>query len=172
MKNISRENILFMHRLLLPTLIFGFCLFYFWEVNQLPNQQDRLLITPVFWLMVPLFLLVLLHEWKEKKKGADQKEEEPLLDYQKVEQSLKGEQKETDVVLTRAVFQYMVSIGVYLILIPLIGFIIATLLFLPVTMRMLGATSWKLIGITSVLLVLFIHVLFSIWLNIPIPTLL
>lgn len=58
---------------------------------------------------------------------------------------------------------------IYVFLLSILGFVIATFLFLIISMKLLKAGSNKVIFIISFLTVLIIYVSFSMLLNVPIP---
>lgn len=59
---------------------------------------------------------------------------------------------------------------VYVVAMPKVGFYVTTLAMLIVYMRVLGIRSWKTILIVTVIVMLFIFGLFTLGLNIPLPT--
>jgi hypothetical protein len=55
------------YKLILPTLIFMYALYYFIEVQGISNPKERMLIHPVFWMMVVLFVIICVLEWRTWK---------------------------------------------------------------------------------------------------------
>lgn len=143
-------------RFLLPTLILMFVTVYFLEVQGLSDPRDRMLITPVFWIMLFSYPIIIFQEWKKWK--APQQESADEEDHYEVHAKF-----------TKKVAYFMISIFLYLVLINYLGFILVTLLFLPSLMRLLGTKDWRLLSILPVGVTVTLYLLFVTWLGIPLP---
>lgn len=57
----------------------------------------------------------------------------------------------------------------YVLLTPLLGFIPSSILFVLGMVRIVGAMSWVKCGVTSVMITVFLWVVFVYWLQVPLP---
>ncbi|WP_158736926.1 tripartite tricarboxylate transporter TctB family protein [Alteribacillus sp. YIM 98480] len=149
------------HRLFLPALIFIFITIYFLEVQGLDDPRDRMLITPIYWVMAAFFPIILFQEWKNWKAAKPDKKEK---------EEEETESYEVDAPLSKKALSFMVSIFLYLFLIEHIGFVLITIIFLPTLMWLLGTKDWKLLVFLPIIVTGALYVLFVIWLEIPLPT--
>ncbi|WP_059104274.1 tripartite tricarboxylate transporter TctB family protein [Shouchella shacheensis] len=161
------------HRLILPTLILCFSITYFIEVKAL-SSQDQLLINPIFWVVLFLYLLVIVQEckqWKQKNETLGDVSATTDINQEKMtlEDAEAITKSEGDARLTKKVFYYMVGIALYLVLVEPLGFVIVTLAFLSVMMRVLGTKSFKVLTTVPITVVLIIYFIFVEALGIPFP---
>jgi len=149
----------FVHRIIAATLMLVFALIYLIDISALENEQDTLMVNPVIWIMIVLYPIIIWQEWRaEKKKRA---EKEDLAE--------DGEEPESSVGLSRKVFLFMVLTFIYLILMNYIGFVISTILYMPVLMYVFGTKSKKLLITLPIVTALALFFLFNNLLGIPLP---
>lgn len=148
-----------LQRLILPTIIIIAAFLYFLEVQGLKNSDNRLLINPVFWIMLVLYPLIIWHEiktWKRINSNIKQNEDNTY-------------DPETTRPLSKKLSFYMIGIAIYLSLINYLGFVIMTLLFLPTLMFFFGTKSIKILTITPIVVILIIYFIFINLLSLPFP---
>ncbi|MDL5362178.1 tripartite tricarboxylate transporter TctB family protein [Halalkalicoccus sp. NIPERK01] len=85
--------------------------------------------------------------------------------------SLAGDPRAHEITLgsTRRVVGVAVGVLAYVLLLPWLGFVVATALFLVVGMRYSGVDSPLRIGVVAVGLTLGLHYVFGVFLRIPLP---
>lgn len=149
----------FVHRIIAATLILVFALIYLIDVSALENEQDTLMINPIIWIMVILYPIIIWQEWKAAKKQKAKKEEN-------VEEDTESE---TFVRLSRKVFLFMIFTFIYLVLMHYIGFIISTILYMPVLMYVFGTKSKKMLIVLPIVTAVVLFILFNNLLSIPLP---
>ncbi|MGM8215047.1 tripartite tricarboxylate transporter TctB family protein [Bacillaceae bacterium W0354] len=152
------------NRLIAPSTIFLFVLIYYFEVSDL-SDGNLLLIRPIFWVMVVLYPAVLLIEIK-KWKNTDFSQLEKTSDDDETEFD---ENYEINSKVTPKLLIYITSIALYLILLPYLGFILVSLIFLPSLLFVFGTKDIKLLIAIPVIVTLVIYLLFDTWLGIPLP---
>jgi len=64
----------------------------------------------------------------------------------------------------------LVSFTIYIFLINFLGIFISNILFLFVLIRFWGEYSWIKVGLLSVSIAISLHLIFTVWLNMPLPT--
>ena len=67
------------------------------------------------------------------------------------------------------VLAVLALLALYVVLLPFLGFLLATLLFALPLVRALGAMSWSLTLATAAAIALGSHVVFKHWLGMPLP---
>lgn len=156
-------TVVLLNRFIVATLIIVLAGVYFIDVQALPNERDKVLINPIFWIMLVFYPIILWQEWrawKTKEQAAQQtaseQDGEPDAD--------EGEGK-----LTKKLAMFMGSIALYLALFSTVGFVILTPLFLFALMYILGTRSWKVLLSVSILTTIILYFFFVIWLGIPLP---
>lgn len=145
----------FIHRIIIATSILILAIIYFFDVQDLKNPHDRLLISPVFWIMIVLYPIIIWQEIREarnNKKESDETEDD-------------GETYK----MTKKIGLFMISIVIYLTLMHYIGFIISTVLFLPALMWILGTKSKVMPIVFSIIVTGVLYLFFDILLGIPLP---
>jgi hypothetical protein len=142
--------------LVVPALLFGFGLYQYLFVRQLPDSQINLmLIEPVFILMALFTLVSVVRNTtirREDKKG------------QELPSSPGGE-----IINKKRVIAFVVISGLYVGLMPFAGFILCNLVFIFVCMRFLGEKKWKLLIIVPVAATAAIYLTFQVWLELSLP---
>ncbi|PTL38103.1 tripartite tricarboxylate transporter TctB family protein [Alkalicoccus saliphilus] len=163
----TRPKMQLVHRMLLPTAIFIFITLYFLEVQGLNDSRDRMLITPIYWVMTLMYPIILFQEWEKWKSVENEKVDESKVEND--EQVEVDEGSEVDAPLTKKVLSFMLSIFFYLLLVEQVGFVIITLIFIPTLMWLLGTKNWKLLIIMPITVTALLYLLFVTWLGIPLP---
>ena len=158
----NERTMMLVNRLMAPSLIFLFVLIYYFEVRDL-SESNLLLIKPIFWIMVVLFPVVVLMEIKKWKNTAIEQADEPEgeTDF--------DENYELKSKVTPKLLIYMASIALYLFLLPYLGFILVSFLFLPSLMYALGTKNIKLLVLIPIIVIAVVYLLFDTWLGIPLP---
>lgn len=150
----------FAHRVYAATGIFVFALVYLYQMTSLKNPQDKILVNPVIWLMIIMFPIILWIEWRQFREDFNQQEEGETLE------------SETNATLTLRVLFFIVLTFIYLIAMEKLGFVVSTVLYIPLLMWVLG-TVWrdsKLVFILlPILMTLGLYLLFETVLDIPLP---
>lgn len=155
-----QTNLPFIHRLIVPTGIMLLAVIYFFDVQALKNPQDRLLINPIFWIMVFLYPIILWNEWRNWKSRTK-------LDFKSADKG--AEPDEYNVKLTKKVALFMLSVALYLATVNFVGFVVMTLMFIPLLMYILGTKSVKLLILIPILATFVLYMLFGFLLGIPLP---
>lgn len=70
---------------------------------------------------------------------------------------------------SRLAVKVLAAIAVTLLLVPVLGFALASAAFIAVTMRLTGGHRWIACGGAAALVALGVHVVFARWLSIPLP---
>lgn len=151
----------FVHRIIVATAILAFALFYLFDISDLKNPQDKLLVNPVIWIIVILYPIIIWQEWRTFK---EEQPKEEKTDSQNDENS-----SETTTRMTKRIFLFMLTTFVYLLLIDFVGFIITTVLYIPILMWILGTKSKKVLIILPIVTTIALYILFDLLLEIPLP---
>lgn len=143
---------MFWKKTLLPLIMLVFAGIYFNEVRQL-DALDQALIKPVFFFMVLLFMINTASDYRESK------------DRQSNASALKKGNSQF-----RKILEYIALTAVYLMLMPYLGFMISSILFLAGALYRLNVRKTITlialpVGLSVLLYFLFVH-LFSV----PLPT--
>ncbi|GAA0355700.1 tripartite tricarboxylate transporter TctB family protein [Bacillus horti] len=160
---LKSSAVVLLNRFIVATLIIVLAGIYFIDVQSLPNVRDKVLISPIFWIMLVFYPIILWQEWrtwKAKERAQQNKatntKEEPEAD-------------EVEGKLSKKIVLFMGSIALYLALITSIGFVILTPVFLFALMYILGTRSWKVLLSVSLITTVLLYIFFVIWLGIPLP---
>lgn len=146
----------FAHRIIIATVIFLCATYYFIDIQALKNSQDRLLINPIYWIMVVLYPIIIWQEWKAKSQT-------------NAINVKKDEDDETKVTLTKKLFSYIACIVIYLIGLNYVGFIITSLIIMPILMIISGADSKLKIVIVPIITIFILYMIFGYLLEVPLP---
>lgn len=156
----------FVHRIIVATAILAFALLYLYEIADLKNAQDKLLVNPVIWIIVILYPIIIWQEWRTFKKNK-QEETEGKIDANNEEEP--DGSSETSAKLTKKIFFFMLSTFVYLLLMDSLGFMITTVLYMPFLMWNLGTKSKTVLIILPIVTTIVLYFLFNLLLDIPLP---
>jgi putative tricarboxylic transport membrane protein len=142
--------------LIIPALFFGYGMYQFLYVRQLPDSEINLvLIKPVFFLMIVSTLCILVRTVKIRKEHKTEETGGSLLS----QRTAKMKQNGTFIVIS----------CLYVVLIPVMGFILTNLAFMVVCMLFLGERGRKVLIILPVMLTAAVYLLFEVWLETPLP---
>lgn len=164
----KQSKLVLINRFVVTTIILILAGIYFIDVQSLPNSTDRVLISPIFWIMVVCYPIILWQEWKAWKSKASQVQGKQDAMKEDAEQE-EMEADEAHGRLSKKLVMFMAAIALYLALVSSIGFVILTPLFLIAMMYILGTRSWKVLLSIAVITTIFLYFFFVIWLGIPLP---
>lgn len=157
--------------IIMPTIAMIWASVYFLEVMQL-SEKNQYLIRPVFFIMVVLYVINTLGDVKKWKET--QAEREKLL------AESEGEECPKEIELARIankerkedLIQLAMILGVsliYLLIMPRLGFIISTILFLFAQLIVLKADKGPMLIVLPLVLTVVLHLAFTKILGIPLP---
>lgn len=140
----------------------AFGIYYFFDVQGLPNLQERLIIQILFWgLMILLVIEASRTIYKIRKEQEDQNEENQ--NRASINELLKKWLINKPVML-------MAGIGSYIYLFPKVGYFITSLVFLALFNYLLGSRKiWELTFLPASVLI-FIYFIFVFLLDIRLPS--
>lgn len=144
-------------RIIMPTLAMIWATMYFFEVMQL-SDKNHYLINPVFYVMAILYIVNTINDVKKwnKERSIDEKK--------KVVTKSKTNNK--DVILIGMVV--IISV-VYLMIMPKLGFVISTYLFLLAQLIVLKSDNKIMILALPIVLTGILYYAFTQLLGIPLP---
>ncbi|CEI81894.1 hypothetical protein J18TS1_16960 [Oceanobacillus oncorhynchi subsp. incaldanensis] len=148
----------FVHRVIVATGILIFSVVYLVDISSLNSAQDKLMVNPIIWIIILLYPLIIWKEWKEVKQSTNTDEKDS------------DEADESSARLSKKVFLFMLSTLIYLVLMNYLGFLIMTIIYMPILMRILGTSSKKVLVILPIVFTLLLFYLFNNLLGIPIPS--
>jgi len=155
-------------KLLTPTIMMGWALYYFLEI-QGKKFSAGLFIRPVFWIMLALYLVILwmdIRDWREEKHNQaaaiSQADEDEKLSMQAKAAAGKADLQRTIVCVSSAV--------AYVFLLPFLGFLISTIVFLFGLFCWLKAPNKPAAFILAAVVAVGMYALFKIGLKVPLPT--
>ena len=153
-------------KLMTPTLMLGWALYYFVEIQGKPASAG-LFIRPVFWVMLLLYIVIIwmdIRDWREQKRlqASESVSEEERQASDAKEAAEKTDLRHTLICIAGAL--------IYVILLPYLGFLISTALFLFVMFCWLKAPNKIAALILAVAVALGMYTLFKIGLKVPLPT--
>lgn len=144
-------------KMVTPLMMMGWSLYYFLEVSK-QNPQSQYLIRPVFYAVVLLFFLIMGGEFRRLKAERQTQGEGGA--GVKLDEKTKKELEVLGVFVGGA--------ALYLLLLPYVGFIIATPVFLLAAFLYLKSSKITA-AILAVGLTAFIYIAFKILLGVPLP---
>lgn len=134
------------------------------EALQLRDEQDRLLITPVFILLTALLFIIV---WKEIK--VESTDTQAGNSTQESSEDSKENSGFKQLMLSRKVALFVIATIVYLLLINILGFILDSFLYLIITMIILENRNKKVLVILPLAVCLVLYLIFYMALDIPLP---
>lgn len=175
-----------LRKMALPTLVLIWAASYCLEVSGYSEKNNRLII-PIFWVMVLLWAIngiMDYREWKKTKKEqpgqaapsqatSGQAVPSQATSDQTIPSQATPDKRSLSAVLRQGKNLSMISIiaamVVYVAVLNTVGFLISTFLFAAAVLYFMGERAWyKLVGIPLILSV-FLYVVFGILLSIPLP---
>lgn len=143
--------------LLVPLIMWGIVIAYMLQSRSLYSDNAMLLVRWCFYAMIIFTILSVKGDLTIQREG-DIKDE-----------PVKGNAPGGLNHETIRLFVFIVSIGVYLVIMEWLGFIITTLVFIAGMMFYLGVRSKKLMVLVPVCLTMLIYLMFDVWLSITLP---
>ncbi len=173
MKKQGKIFTVFSHKIIVATGILILTLLYFIDVSSLNNPEDKLLVNSVIWIIILLYPIIIWQEWREKNNKTSEKAgiTEQLLDDVNLtdQQGEESDDEETSARLNKRIFYFMLSTFLYLVIMNYLGFIITTIIYMPILMLILGTTSKKILIILPIVFTILLYILFNNLLGIPLP---
>lgn len=142
---------MFWKKTFLPLLMLAFAAIYFIEVRQL-HDLDQALIKPVFFLMVLLFIINTVSDYRENKRCQDN-----------------ASTKQNENFQFRKILPYIVLTAVYLIVMPYVGFMPASILFLAGALYRLNVRKTIVLITLPIGLSVLLYFLFVYLFSVPLP---
>lgn len=139
-------------KMALPTVVLVWAASYYVEVMGYSEKNHRL-IQPVFWIMVLLYIINGITDYREWKST-------------KTEQA---EDTSSPKPFDRKIIAVIVAMVAYVVLLNIFGFVISTLLFVAAVLFLMGERRWYLLIGIPIALVAVLYVVFRIALSIPLP---
>lgn len=150
-------------KLTAPTLMMLWALYYFVEI-QGKQASAGLFIRPVFWIMLALYILILwmdIRDWREQREKDVRPEEG--------KQAPEANAAEGKADLHRTVICIAGAVA-YVILLPFLGFLISTALFLFIMFCWLKAPNKIAAFLLAAAVAAGMYLLFKTGLKVPLPT--
>ena len=154
-------------KLITPTLIMGWSLYYFIEVSG-KKEIAGIFVKPVFWIMAALYVLIVLmdarscrDEEKAEAQAFASASEEEKAEIRKKRESSKKDVQRTLVCIGSAI--------AYILIQPYLGFVISTVLLLFGLFCWLKAPNKVLAFVLAAAVAGGMYALFKIGLKVPLP---
>ena len=145
--------------LFVPTMVVAFLIAYYiesWEVT----SNNKLLIKPICFLIVLLYIYFIYQEYTKQKLEIKQEKSS------NVERTAISSHQ---IMLSKSVI-IVVMTGIYVLLIQYLGFIITSIMFMGGMLYTLNVKNKWIIAIYSVLSTIILYFAFKIILMVPLPT--
>lgn len=139
-------------KMALPTVVLVWAASYYVEVMGYSEKNHRL-IQPVFWIMVLLYVINGITDYREWKST----------------QTEPAEDTSSPKPFDRKIIAVIVAMVAYVVLLNIFGFVISTLLFVAAVLFLMGERRWYLLIGIPIALVAVLYVVFRIALSIPLP---
>jgi len=151
-KAVSFNNII---RIFFPIVIYIYMITYFIEARNIGGWAD-ILVNPVFYVATFCFIIIIINEIRSTFRG------DPENDQRRVVSA--------DWPVIRKQIFFIIGLILYLLLMPTIGFIVSTILFLLVLLYILETRNvFVLLGI-PVGMSLVIFYIFTVYLRVRLPS--
>ena len=142
--------------LIFPLIVLLFCVSFLIQSRDIFFDLSMVLVRFTFIAIVAIFLLVLK---EEIKISTGEKADAPKTSYKLIISDR-----------NKRIWFFIIGMCIYLFIINKIGFTISTILFTSIIMLMLGIKDKRMIVILPIGLVIFLYLIFSKWLQIPLPS--
>lgn len=129
-------------------LMMTWCTYYFVQVSQ-QKPESQLMIRPVYFVLCVLFALIVLNEIRKARAEGTAEKKKTAKDF-------------------KGMLIFVSGTAVYLFLMPIVGFVITTPIFLLMAFVYLKS-SRKMAVVLAVLLTAFVYVAFKVLLGVPLP---
>lgn len=150
-------------KMALPTIVLIWAASYYVEVMGY-SEKNHKLIQPVFWVIVLLYIINGVTDYREWKASQKDKADQPAQPKEKL--SLEA----LDWNGTGKIVAAIAAMVIYVAMLDILGFVISTLLFVAAILFVMGERRWfLLVGVPTVLDII-LYVVFRIALSIPLPT--
>jgi hypothetical protein len=142
---------------LVPVLILLHAAAYYWSTRSLPKPEiNAILVGPLFYLTVAFVLYYLAAQCRQRA-GA------------KTEVTSSGLAAWARQAENRKLLGVLAGIAAYILLMEMAGFTLSTILYMIITMRILGVKSWTLNVAITAATVGTLYWVFNVWLYIELP---
>lgn len=157
-----------MKKFFVPTAILGWATYYYIEILG-KKASAGYFIKPVFWVLAVLYVAIIFMDVRELRANQKREETEAQTDTEEVraEKAAKKLEDKQDTIRT------LVCLGssvVYIFLLPYLGFITATTLFLFGLFCWLKAKNKLLAFVLAVVVTMSMYALFGLGLKVPLYT--
>ena len=138
---------------IVPLLLLGYAILYYFQVYSLPNPEiNLLLIRPVFYmLVVATVIYILLQIFGE----SNQKNEE--------------DSAQTEPIKWNRTIAFSILTVAYVFILDYVGFVILTLVYMVALMLVLGVRTYKSLVLVPLVLTTLIYLVCEVWLNVRLP---
>lgn|GEM_PF-4323935 len=144
----------------IPLLILIYTIYYYFETIRLPHPEvHNLLIRPVVYAIVVLVALHFIANLRREPSGEDGSEGPEVKSLQ-LRQVIRE---------NRRFLLFILQTAIYLPLISLLGFVLASALYMVGTMLQLGVRNVKVLVLLPLISLIGLALMFETWLNITIP---
>ena len=142
----TKKNVSFLKAMILPTVILAWSAYYIFSIKD-TTFKDLILIRPVFFIMVVLYIINAASDYREVSDSGEKRSPIP-----------------------RKMILFVLGVIVYPILVPFIGFILCTPIFMFYSLMILDVKNKvRLIGL-PVIFTVALYVIFKIGFSVPLPT--
>ncbi len=140
----------FVQKIIIPFCILIWAGAYFNEIRS-QSIQDQMFIRPVFYLLVVLFIVNGIHDFRSAAKSAG-------------DNAARSEAQET-----KKVVGFILLVAADLCLVSYAGFILTSVVFLLSCLLWFGVRNKVILALLPVGMSLFLYVLFALWFGVPLP---
>ena len=154
-------------KLITPTLMFAWALYYFIEVSG-KKASAGLFVKPVFWVMLLLYVVIVfmdVRDWRDEEKEAAVKQKEET-EEEKAARLAKDLKEKED--LKRTLICLASGI-LYVFLLPYLGFVLDTFLMLGGLFIWLKAPNKVVALLVAAAVTAGMYLLFKVGLKVPLP---
>lgn len=151
-----------------PTAILGWATYYYIEILG-KKASAGYFIKPVFWILAVLYVAIIFMDVRELRASQKREQIEAQTDTEEVRAEKAAKESEDNQDTIRTIICLGSSV-VYIFLLPYLGFIIATTLFLFGLFWWLKAKNKLLAFVLAVVVTMGMYALFGLGLKVPLYT--
>jgi putative tricarboxylic transport membrane protein len=151
-----------------PTAILGWATYYYIEILG-KKASAGYFIKPVFWILAVLYVVIIIMDVRELRASQKREQIEAQTDTEEVRAEKVAKRSEDNQDTIRTIICLGSSV-VYIFLLPYLGFIIATTLFLFGLFWWLKAKNKLLAFVLAVVVTMGMYALFGLGLKVPLYT--
>ena len=140
----------FIQKTIIPFGILVWACIYFNEIRS-QSIEDQMFIRPVFYLLIVLFIVNGINDFRNFKKSSKAASES------KCDENSKN------------VIGFIMLVLAYLLLVSYVGFIITSVVFLLSCLWLFGIKNKVILAFMPIGVSLFLYVLFAVWFGVPLP---